>query len=716
VYKRQIEDITERKRVEKAQDVIYRISQTVVYTETLNDLYRSIHDILGELMPVENFYIALYDSTNQVVSFPYYADKFDQQPSPRKSGLGITEYIMRTGRPLLASAEILTKLIKHGEVELIGEIPVDFLGVPLKIDDRIIGVIVTQSYTEGIRFSQDVMNLLEFVSTQVAMTIERKQSEVAIKRHLEQEMALREIDKAISSTLDINEVLSVILHELERVIEYTSTSIFLFSDGKAKLSAGLGFPDMERALQVTFPIEDDPLILKLIQEERPLVIPDAQANKLFRARGGAKYVRSWIGVPLTTKGKAVGVLTIDHWEPDVYDEDSANTVMSFANQAAIAIENARLFSEAERRLEYLRALRKIDQAIASSFDIQFTYNIFLEQVINQLGVDAANVLHLESHLNTLQFATGRGFRTSFLQHTNLKLGEGHAGLAVLERRIIHVPDLNQVDTGLLRSPHLRAEKFISYFAVPLIAKGEVKGVLEIFHRSSLEPDPEWFDFLNTLAGQAAITIDNVTLFNDLQRVNIELIRAYDSTIEGWARALELRDMETEGHSRRVVDLTLRLAHMIGCSSEELVHIRRGALLHDIGKMGVPDSILQRPGPLTDEDWQIMREHPVYAYEWLSSIDFLRTAMDIPYCHHEKWDGTGYPRGLKGEQIPLAARIFAIVDVWDALRSDRPYRKAWSEQKVLEHIKEQSGIHFDPQVVEVFLELLNSSGQELSTNT
>jgi putative nucleotidyltransferase with HDIG domain len=180
--------------------------------------------------------------------------------------------------------------------------------------------------------------------------------------------------------------------------------------------------------------------------------------------------------------------------------------------------------------------------------------------------------------------------------------------------------------------------------------------------------------------------------------------AYDTTLEGWSRALDLRDKETEGHTQRVTEMTLQLARAMGITDEELIHIRRGALLHDIGKMGVPDRILLKEDKLSEEEWQLMRKHPVYAYELLSPIPFLRDALSIPYGHHEKWDGTGYPRGLKGEQIPLAARIFAIVDVWDALRSARPYREPWNEDQVREYLTQQSGKQFDPQVVAAFLNM------------
>jgi PAS domain S-box-containing protein len=228
--------------------------------------------------------------------------------------------------------------------------------------------------------------------------------------------------------------------------------------------------------------------------------------------------------------------------------------------------------------------------------------------------------------------------------------------------------------------------------------------LEIFHRLPLHPNQDWLNFLETLAGQAAIAIDNAELFANLQRSNAELGMAYEATIEGWSKALDLRDKETEGHTQRVTELTMRLARRFGMSDTELLHMRRGALLHDIGKMGVADSILLKPGSFTDEERAIMQQHPTYAYDLLSPIVYLRPALDIPYCHHEKWDGSGYPQGLKGAQIPLAARIFAVIDVWDALTSDRPYRLAWTPEQALTYLKEQSGKHFDPQVVEAFLAL------------
>jgi HD-GYP domain-containing protein (c-di-GMP phosphodiesterase class II) len=196
-------------------------------------------------------------------------------------------------------------------------------------------------------------------------------------------------------------------------------------------------------------------------------------------------------------------------------------------------------------------------------------------------------------------------------------------------------------------------------------------------------------------------------FRAEQRASARLASAYDATLDGWVRALEARDLDTKGHSRRVCELTVELARALGMSSDELEQVHRGAMIHDIGKIGIPDSILHKPGPLSEDEWEIMRKHPEYAYRLLSPIQFLSPALDIPYCHHERWDGTGYPRKLRSEQIPLAARIFAVADVWDALRSDRPYRKAWSAETAREYIKANAEILFDPRVVDAFLRMTAS---------
>ncbi|MBF6611949.1 MAG: HD domain-containing protein [Chloroflexi bacterium] len=510
----------------------------------------------------------------------------------------------------------------------------------------------------------------------------------------------------------------------------------------------LQYSDDKKLVGQRFPVEGD--LLSVLQGKMVVGISDLQAAENVEERGKFdKLLEMYIPLRLQGSQQVQGAY-------EVYNDLSALqpridsmrrfvwltllvgflalyaslfTIVRDASRrlAHNAVENARLFmaaqqeieerkqaeEHAQRQLHRLAALRRIDVAITSSPDLHGTLETILDQVITQLQVDAASVLLLSLGSEMLEYVVGRGFRSNEITSSRFFLGEGLAGRAALEHRMLHLDDLRTSDE-FMRSELLAAEGFTSYYAVPLLAKGQVKGVLEIFSREPLQPDQEWRNFLEALAGQTAIALDNATLFEELERLGLDLAVAYDTTLEGWSRALDLRDKETEGHSRRVTGLTLQLARIMGVSEEDLVHLRWGSLLHDIGKMGIPDSILLKPGPLTDEEREIMRRHPSYAHKLLAPIEFLNPALDIPYCHHEWWDGSGYPRGLRGREIPLAARIFAVVDVWDALCSDRPYRPAWPEAKVREHIRSLAGTHFDPEVVEAFLAMDASAVAESDT--
>ncbi len=379
-------------------------------------------------------------------------------------------------------------------------------------------------------------------------------------------------------------------------------------------------------------------------------------------------------------------------------------------------ERAKAEERIKSQLERQRAHSTIDMSIIQSRDLNSILSTLLSEIKELLKIDAADVLLLNPEQMKLEYAAHRGFKTNRIKQIKLQFGQGCAGNIALDRKKLIIPDITRAEEKFvsifnykLSKAHLfKEEGFKSYFGIPLVVKGTVRGVLEVFHRTQFEPDDEWLDFLDALANKAAIALDYVSLFENLDHSKKEVIKAYDMTIEALALALDYRDHKTKGHSTRVTDLTLKIARIMGIRGDSLLHFRRGALLHDIGKLAVPDSILFKPGPLTENERMIIRMHPVIAYEMLSPISFLSTALDIPYCHHEKWDGTGYPRGLKGEAIPLAARIFAVVDVWDALKSDRPYRSALPDKTIFADIRSQSGKHFDPKVVEIFLFLQEGS--------
>lgn len=521
-----------------------------------------------------------------------------------------------------------------------------------------------------------------------------RQAEERISREAARAHALAQVAARCNARLDLSAVLAAVCEGATEALHAQAACVCLGADcGSLALAAsfGLGAAQWEGYLSAwrqsaAWSTGKSPAFVLLTGAAAPIMLAVAAMRRDERVVGELYVVGGNLSLP-----------------PD--DED-LRLLQGIADQAALAIENARLFAEAERLVARMQALRSIDAAITTNTDLRATLDIVLERVTEALGVDAAAVLLYRRDAQTLEYAAGRGLRAPNADHEPARPGSRLARQAVDERRLVVVSDLDEVEARADPLSSLRQEGFRSYLAAPLIAKGQVRGVLEILHRSRLSPNEDCQQFLLTLAAQAAIAIDNATLFVDLERTNAELTHAYDATIEGWSRALELRDRETEGHTVRVTELTERLARALGVAEAEIVHIRRGALLHDIGKLGVPDSILLKPGPLTKAERQIMRLHAVYGYDLLSSIDFLRQAAVIPYCHHERWDGTGYPRGLKGEEIPFPARIFAVADVWDALRSDRPYRPAWPARKAREYISKRAGRHFDPQVVLAFLTLVN----------
>lgn len=363
-----------------------------------------------------------------------------------------------------------------------------------------------------------------------------------------------------------------------------------------------------------------------------------------------------------------------------------------------------------QQLQNMSALRAIGVAINASMDLPLTLNILLDQVCSKLNVDACTILLLNPFTRNLEHSADRGFRTPQIRETRLDAGSNSFAWKAVQTRKMVIENLAENPGSFSQNRFHEMEGFVYYVGAPLISKGAVKGILEIFHRSSLPIDQDWTDFLESIASQAAIAIDNASMFQSLQRANLDITLAYDATIEGWAKALELRDGNTEGHSKRVTQMTVDLAGMVGFRNEELIHIRRGAILHDIGKMGIPDHILLKPGPLTPEEWEIMKKHPTYARDMLRNVHYLEQALDIPYSHHERWDGTGYPQGLRAERIPLPARVFSVIDVWDALVSDRPYRKAWTAEETLQYIRDNAGIQFDPMVVEEFIRMMSRSNQ------
>lgn len=414
-----------------------------------------------------------------------------------------------------------------------------------------------------------------------------------------------------------------------------------------------------------------------------------------------------IEAPLIAHQEILGFLWVGR--KPAWEDTDGRILANVANLTANAIQRMGFLDELERRLAYLQALFTLDRAIAGRMDIDLIFDVLLQLVNDQLGVGAADVVLYDEQDQSMVITSETGYRIQpskqkyswdQLKFSSRVLSTGQP-VTILDLR----SEIESMPDFLLPEIFLEQEGFQTFYGVPLKEKGQLLGVLEIFHRERVEYDDTAMDFLLALADQVAIAIAQTRLFKEMQEANHALTVAYDETIEGWALALEMRDNETQGHSQRVTELVVELATSMGVDGTDLVNLKRGAVLHDIGKMGVPDRILHKPGKLSAEEWEIMKKHPVYGFQMLSNIDFLQDACDIPLYHHERWDGKGYPEGLKGADIPLSARIFAIVDVWDAVTNERPYHAAWSKEEALTHIRTQDGRHFDPEVVKNFLALV-----------
>lgn len=767
------EDITEQFYAEKTQEVVYKIAQSTISASNLTELYTSIHKALLMLMPVDNFSIALYDRQTELLSYPYFVDQYDPCPEPEHLGRGLTEYVFRTGRTLLANPEVFNLLVEEDAVESVGTPCVDWLGVPLIIDNEVIGVMSSQSYTEGIRFKKRDEQMLNFVSTQVAMAIERKRSEQALQNSQRRNELLVEAttDGIVLETLDgriidCNEIAEKMYgytrEELltKRVVDLVSPDFLVdkpdYIDWEIKHSAMVSDIPNRRKDGSIFPvevstrlatIENQTVAVAYIRditerkkteqaivesEEKFRTLAQTAAAGIFIHKGGPYlYVNpKWIEITGYSEEEllqkeflsifATGSHTVvekhfqdrlqndrsvKRYEAEIFTKtgqtkwvDITTSGIIYQGMEAI-IGTAVDITDRKQKENELEMVAKISEALRVALSREEIRPTVLREIMNFLDVDGALISTIENSdaPEILDRALGC-FEPADM--TRLKVSEGLTGHIIATGKTYTNHDAPN-------DPYFSFPKMLqsltSLAGVPLITKGETIGALLIGAAHILTENE--IRLLKTIGDMTASAIHRSDLYEQTSAQARELKQAYDATLEGWAHALELRDKETQGHSLRIANLTLKLAGRMGYKETSLENVRRGALLHDIGKMGVPDTILLKPGSLNEDEWALMRKHPEYAREMLIALPYFSDAIDIPYCHHEWWDGSGYPRGLKGNEIPLAARIFAIVDAWDALISDRPYRKAWSKRDALSHIIDQSGNHFDPEVVNSFVQML-----------
>jgi len=534
------------------------------------------------------------------------------------------------------------------------------------------------------------------------------------EKTLQQQNALDELSRALTSCLTPEDIYRNILVQIRKLFQLSELHIYKLPSLAEGLQIEYSWRKEGRKQVAGFGVVElsNPecsFLDEFLASDQGLSLPDLSALKAQEAAGSGSEQTilsgSMLLTPVVVEDKIIAALQLLHPERSVYNNGDLLLLSRIANLVGVGLQKAYLYQETQAQVDKLTSLQRIEQTVLENLSLPTTLDMLIDQTVKELSVDAAAILYFHPQLKTLKFITQTGFRQNILQHTDLEIGEGLAGKAAESRSMVRVPDLKHTSQAISRDLEFSTEKFVSYFGVPLTSKGRLVGVMELYHRKKLDPDQSWIDLLEMIAGLAAIAIDYQNVHKNLERSRNELDKSLDAIIEGWAQALELRGIESPGHWHRIEELSLALGQKLGVKSKLLNDLRRGVLLHDIGKMAIPDEVLHKRTALSVEERKLIGKHPIAAHDLLKDVEGLKSALDVPLYHHERWDGTGYPYQLEGENIPYLARIYAVVDVWDAMRSDRPYRKAFSKEKALQILNEEAGKQFDPEIVQAFLLLV-----------
>ena len=567
------------------------------------------------------------------------------------------------------------------------------LALPLTRNGTDFGVVVVHATGPGV-FNQQEQSFLNDIVDTIAFALEKLDAERRGESNLEEVMLLNEITRVALQSTAIGDALPLLAAQLQVALNGDRCDLALWNSQRQEITSSTSTEsDSATNLDIRPPIRGSrrrsgrqptcPLRGTMHPDLCPRInrpVHHGHASGRARKPLGAAFVSFEQERPCTQ-----------------CDLDRARMI---TGHIALAIAHTTTVEANARRIEALLALHETSVDLAGHHDIKGLLRTIVVRAGKLVGTEMGG-LYLTVP-NGLQMVVARGLLEPFVDRV-LPLGEGASGRAVLSRKAILVDDYAHWEGRSAMFSDLRVGSVI---AAPLLWKDTVLGAFHVEHPLPNVFGSDDIEIVSLFAEQAAVAIANARLIYNTETARKELELGYNATLEGWVRALDLRDQETEGHTQRVTDLTVELARRMGIAEDQLESIRRGALLHDIGKIGIPDAILRKPGPLTENEWTIMRRHPQMAWDMLSPIEYLRTALAIPYGHHERWNGSGYPLGTKGRQIPQAARIFAIVDVYDALRSDRPYRTGWPEERTIKFMKDHSGTSFDPEILEIFLEMVS----------
>ena len=685
-------------------ETLYSLGREVASKQDFEDVLNLIVKSVLRMLSTASCFVYIYDETNAKLHLKIIKGVELNVDLVLDIGDGISGKVAKSRKP----KRIKNYRTWRGRLhELDGYSFSAIMAVPMIYGGQLIGVLVVSEIGNTSReFSDDEMRLLSLFAGQAASAVFNARLFTQIQKRNEELDRLHRalgmlIGEVSANRYDLCQgICDIIVSEFN----HTSCSIWLYDKSSPVLEqCGASGAYTGNVKKLT--IDGKGLIPKAIRENILLNVGDVHND--------SNYLEGWhaavseLVIPLVVEEKIIGVIDLQHTKPYAFNHNDERLISVFANRAALMLDHVRLVEQMEERNRRLDTLHAIEISLAASLDLRITLNALVEQLQSRLDVDAASVHIFDEDVQMLENIASSGLKQAGLGRHRIRIGENIVGQVALDQEIVYLPDLTRPEVASQFPENIAAESFVSAIVLPLVAKGQLYGVLEMYYRRQVQTDPTWLGFVETLARQVAVAIDGIQVFDQLQQALMEHQVAQDATIESWSHLLEMRGMEPEGHGQRVTAATLQLAQQMGIDDSKLTDIYRGSLLHDIGKLLLPDSITHKSGSLSDAEWQLIYQHPVNAKHLLSKIAPFRSALSIPYCHHENWDGSGYPQELQGKQIPVEARIFRVVETWDLMSVDLPYRRAISKKDVLDYIKSQAEKRFDPQVVEKFLVMMKT---------
>ncbi|MCK5683282.1 GAF domain-containing protein [bacterium] len=552
---------------------------------------------------------------------------------------------------------------------------------------------------KGTNFIINDLEMFSVVASQISHFIEAYKLKVAQEDKIRELNKLNEIGQLLNSSLHKSEVLDIISSSLKEMINVDISALLFTNEDQTQIITVLSSPISDELLeQAHEEMLKSFFILGQQEIDRNSIEYQVIYSKAYEHREHVSNLKSFLTVPIIIRGIIRGLISVIHHHDNYFLRDNRRTISTFASQIAIALDNAIIYENMQRKIEEMYRIGEISQALTSTLEIEQILSVLLEATAKLLKVRICELRLIDKESGLLKVKATTGLSSNPVQRVELRIGEGVLGLVALDKEPVIIED-GLSDYRVKYRKFIVKEKLKSLLAVPLCIKDKVIGVMSVYSNRIRKYKKYEVELLETISSHAATALENAKLYSFMQE-------NYLSTVTALSAAVDAKDHYTHGHSEQVMEISVSIAQELGISKKDVELIKFAGLLHDIGKIGISDTILQKNGKLTDEEFHQISQHPVLGSSIIGKIEFLKNIQPLTYHHHEKWDGTGYPSGLSGNNIPIGARILAVADTYDALTSDRVYRKGCSRDVAIEEILRCSGTQFDPGVVNAFIKVVN----------